>query len=121
MSTKIYVFIIILLLQIENKVFAWDAWMLWDWTRWVTATKLREWDIHLEDIPKIINYATDFFMWIAWTIAIIFIIIWAYQLLLWPLEWDKTKWKETIILALWWLILASLAWVILKAIIDNFA
>lgn len=105
----------------KNQVFASDAWILWNWDWWwVSAEKLKSGDIHIEDIPKIIIYATDFLMWFRATIAIIFIIVWAYQLLLWPLDWDKTKWKETILLALWWLILASLAWVILKAILDNF-
>jgi len=117
---KLYFIFFWLLFLFQNKVFASDAWILWDWINWVSAEQLREGKIHIDDIPKILIYATDFLMWIRATIAIIFIIIGAYQLLLWPLDWNKTKWKETILLALWWLVLASLAWVILKAILDNF-
>lgn len=93
-----------------------DAWIL----SWTTVEKLRNWDITIDDIPKILSYATDYLMSFAWTIAIIFIIIWAYKLALWSLEWDKSKWRETILLAIWGFILAALSWVILKIIIDNF-
>jgi type IV secretory pathway VirB2 component (pilin) len=60
-------------------------------------------------------------MEIAGTIAIIFIIIWAYKILFGSLEQDKTKWKDTIIMALSWFAIASLAWFIIKLIIDNFS
>lgn len=98
------------------KVFASDAWVLW----WVSASKLRNWDIHLQDIPKMISFAVDFLMWIAWTISIIFIIIWAYKLMLWQLQNDNSQWKETITLAILWLILSSISWIIMKILIDNF-
>lgn len=88
---------------------------------WVSNDKLRNWNIHVNDIPNMLKSLIDFFMWIAWTIAIIFIIIWAYKILLGWLEWDKTKWKDTIIMALWWFALASLSWFIIKFIIDNFS
>jgi len=73
----------------------------------------------MEDIPNILKWAIDFFMWIAWTIAIIFIIIWAYQILFGSLEQDKTKWKNTIIMALWGFAIASLAWLIIKFLLEN--
>lgn len=107
-----------------NLTFA-DGWVLWNfrWTwTWAadeTAKALREWDIHMEDIPNILKWAIDFFMWIAWTIAIIFIIIWAYQILFGSLEQDKTKWKNTIIMALWGFAIASLAWLIIKFLLEN--
>ena len=94
-----------------------DSWLLW----WVTEKKLRNWTITTEDIPKIISSAIDFLMWFAWTIAIIFIIIGWYKIALWSLEQDKTKWKETIFMALSWFALAALAWVIIQMIIDNFS
>lgn len=106
------------LLLLNTKSFADDdAWVLW----WTTVEKLKTWNIHTDDIPWIVSYAIDFFMGIAWTIAVIFIIIWAYNIAFWSLSWDKSKWKETIFLALAWFVLASLSWVILKLIIDNFA
>ena len=96
-----------------------DWWVLWSFKESETQEKLRNWDIHLEDIPNMIKWAIDFFMSIAWTIAIIFIIVWAYKILFGSLEQDKTKWKDTIIMALGWFAIASLAWFIIKLIIDN--
>lgn len=87
---------------------------------WVTWSDLREWNISIDDIPNMIRAVINFWLWIAWTIAIIFIIFWAYQILFWSIENDKTKWKNTIIMAIWWFIIASLAWFIIRLIIDNF-
>jgi hypothetical protein len=42
--------------------------------------KIKNGDIHTDDIPVVILGATDFLMGIAGTIAIIFIIIGAYQM-----------------------------------------
>mgnify|MGYP003416656972 FL=1 len=83
--------------------------------------KIRNWDIHSEDIPQILKWATDYLMGFAATIAIIFIIIWAYKIAFGPLLWNTSEGKKTILLAVWWLILASVSWLILKLIIDNFA
>lgn len=111
-------------LIIINTSLANDAW-IFNWGSWeinwqTIVSKLREWNITTDDIPRLISNATDYLMWIAWTIAIIFIIIWAYKIALWSLEWDKSKWRETILLAIWWFVLAALSWVIMKIIIDNF-
>ena len=100
----------------SNIAKATDWWFLaenWD--------KLKRWTIGFDDIPEMIVYAINFFMWIAATISVIFIIIWAYQILFGSLSQDKTKWKNTIIMAIWWFILASLAWFIIKLIISNFS
>jgi len=94
-----------------------DWWVFWD-NMW---TKLKEWDsITLWDIPNMIKNAINFFIWIAWTISIIFIIIWAYKILFGSLQQDKTKWKDTIIMAIWGFIIATLAWFIVQFIFDNF-
>ncbi len=93
-----------------------DWWILWN----IDEADIRNWNIHVDDIPQILRWSIDFFITIAWTIAVIFIIIWAYKILLWSLEQDKTKWKDTIIMAIWWFALASLAWFIVKLLIDNF-
>lgn len=82
--------------------------------------KLRNGDIHAEDIPGVIRSAIDFFMNIAGTITVIFIIIWAYKILFWSLQQDKTKGRDTIIMALGGFALASLAWVIIKLVLSNF-
>ena len=113
---KIKILIFPFIFSIHSKIYASDAWILW----WTTVEKLREWNIWLDDIPWMLQFAINWLMWFAWTIAVIFIIIWAYKLALWSLENDKSKWKETIILAIWGFILAALSWVILKVIIDNF-
>lgn len=97
-----------------------DAWILsWIWSG--ATEKLRTWEIHTSDIPGILKWAIDFCMWFAGTISIIFVIIWAYKIALWTLQWDKSKWKETIVYALGWFILAACSWLIMKLIIDNFS
>ena len=103
-----------------------DAWILgWAWLGWweacVTADKLRKWDLHLEDIPCILKWMIDILMGFAATIAVIFVIIWAYQIMIGSVSWDKSKGKTTIALALWGFALSALSWVIVKIIIDNFA
>jgi len=92
----------------------------WIFGNTLTEDKIRNWNIHTDDIPNILKSAIDFFMWIAWTIAIIFIIIWAYQMLFWSLEKDISKWRNTVIFALWWFVLAASSWVIIRLVLDNF-
>ncbi len=87
----------------------------------ISNAKLRKWDVDIDDIPVAIKSVTDFFMGIAGTIAVIFIIIGAYQILFWWLTGDRSKWRNTIIMALSWFALASLAWVIIKVIVNNLA
>jgi len=114
------IFILISYITTLSLTFA-DWWPLWNfrWSWAETQTAIRTWDIHTSDIPVIIKGAIDFFMSLAWTIAIIFIIVWAYKILFWSLEQDKTKWKDTIFMALWWFAIAALSWFIIKLIIDN--
>jgi hypothetical protein len=88
---------------------------------WLTKEKLRTWDVHVDNIPGIIRAVIDYLMWIAWTISVIFIIIWAYQMLFWSLEWSNNKWKDTIIMALTWFAIAALSWFIVKLVFDNFS
>lgn len=122
---KIFYTIIWLVLS-SHATFA-DWWILWNFKSATsendsskeTEIAIKNWDIHVDDIPAIIKWAIDFFITIAWTVAIIFIIIWAYKILLGSLEQDKTKWKDTIIMAIGWFAIASLAWFIVKLIIDN--
>ncbi len=122
---KIYTKIILFLLWILHfhNTFS-DNWIIWEAWSWATGEcpkmVLKTWDIHTCHIPQIIVNMIDFFMWIAWTIAIIFIIIWWYQILFWSLENDKTKWKNTVVMALMWFAFASLSWFIIKLIFDNF-
>lgn len=85
-----------------------------------TKTQIRNWDIHLDTIPCVIRSWIDYFMWIAWTISVIFIILWAYQMLFWSLQKDVTKWRNTIVYALAWFALAACSWLIIRFILDNF-
>jgi len=104
-----------------------DAWILWWGTIWedqeacIYATEIRSWDIHLEDIPCMINGMINIFMGFAATIAVIFIIIGGYQILFGSIEGNKTKGKETIMMALWGFALAAFSWIIIKFILDNFS
>lgn len=102
-----------------KNTYANDAW-IFEWS-WVNSEKLRTWEISLDDIPNMIVAIINFWMWVAWTIAVIFIIFWAYQILFGSIENDKTKWKNTIIMAIFWFVIASLAWFIIRLIIDNFS
>lgn len=104
-----------LLLSISKISFA-DWWILWNADVWV---KLRDWNVNLADIPNMIVYAINFLMLIAATISVIFIIIWAYKILFGSISQDKTKWRDTILMAIWGFIIASLAWFIIKLITDN--
>jgi hypothetical protein len=115
-------FLCILFWYISTLQFTFADWgFLWNF-RWDDTEKaLRTWDVHIEDIPIILKSAINFFMGIAGTIAIIFIIVWAYKILFGSLEQDKTKWKDTIIMALTGFALASLSWFIIKIILDNFS
>lgn len=113
---KYFFYILWLLTSIQTSFASDDAWLLWDS---LTTKQLREWDIHTSDIPWVIKGAINFWMWIAWTIAVIFIILWAFKILFWSLEQDKTKWKDTIIMAIFWFAIASLAWFIIRLVIDN--
>jgi hypothetical protein len=95
-----------------------DSWIFA--TSGVTGDDLKNWNIHIDNIPNMIRWVIDFLLWVAGTIAIIFVIVWAYQILFWSLSWDKSKWKNTIVAALIWFALASLAWFIIRFVIDNF-
>jgi hypothetical protein len=98
-----------------------DLGFLWNGEKcWVTQSKMKEWDIHLWDIPCFIQWAINFFLGIAGTIAVIFVIIWAYKILFGSLSQDKTKGKDTIIMALTGFAIASLSWFIIKLLLDNF-
>ncbi len=105
-----------------NSAHAWNAWILW-WSKGneISAERIRSWDIHTDDIPNIISWAIDFLMWIAWTITIIFIIVGAFKMTLWSMTNKSQEWKKTIFLAIWGFVVASLAWVIVKLVIDNFS
>lgn len=99
-----------------------DWWVLWNFKKWdwtETEKALRNWDISLDDIPNILNGIINFWLGIAWTISIIFVIVWGYKILFWSIEQDTTKWKNTIIMALVWFAISGSAWLIIKLIIDN--
>ena len=92
-------------------------WLLW----WIGDTKkIRDWDIHIDDIPNVLQYLINAFLGIAWTVAVLFVIIWAYKLLFGSLKSDHTKWRETIIMAISGFAISALAWFIVKFIFDNF-
>lgn len=114
-----YIFLVLIAKASLTQSFAADDAGIFEWS-WVTASDLRNWNVNLDTIPAMIVAATNFLMGIAGTIAVIFVIIWAYQLLFGSLQQDKTKWRNTILMALGGFAIASLAWFIVKLIIDNF-
>ena len=114
---KYIVYPIIIFITFIQYTFA-GWWIFWDFKWDKTEQALKEWNLDLSDIPNMIKWAIDFFIWIAWTVAIIFIIIWAYKILFGSIE-GKTEWKDTIFMALWWFVIAILAWFIVSIIINN--
>ncbi len=106
--------------SLHLNVFASDAWIFKKCTN-ITVSKLRTWDIHTEDIPCMIGSAINILMWIAGSVSIFFIIVWAYQMLLWSLEKDLTKWKNTIYFALMWFVISASSWLIIRFVFDNFS
>ena len=104
-----------------------NLWVLWwvedsvdkDWNTIDAQERIRTWDIHVDDLPSIIITATDYLFWFAWTISVLFIIIWAYQIAIGSITSNTSSWRETIIYALWWFALASLSWIIIRFIIAN--
>jgi hypothetical protein len=114
----IYLILFTILLNLNTKVFAADTWVFWVCR---SQEQIRTGDINISTIPCVIDSLIDVFMWIAWTVAIVFIIIWAYQMLFWSLVKDNSKWKTTIIYAISWFVLASFSWLIIKFILDNFS
>ena len=120
MKTTIkYIFTLIVAYASTTQSFAAGDAGIFEWS-WVSAEDLRNGNVSLDTIPGMIVGATNFLMGIAGTIAVIFVIIWAYQLLFGSLQQDKTKWRNTILMALGGFAIASLAWFIVKLIIDNF-
>ena len=115
---KIFYTIIWLLLVFESSLVtnAADGWIFWDS---ITAERLRKWEVHVWDIPWMIKWVIDFLLWLSWTIAVIFIIVWAYKTLFSSFKWDNSEWKNTIKMAITWFIIASLAWFIISFIIEN--
>lgn len=118
----------ILWILLHSKVVYWldDAGILWwggiagDAEACITAEDLKNWDMHLDDFPCIVNGMINIFMGFAATLAVIFIIVGAYQILFGSLEWNKTKGKETITMALGGFALAAFSWLIIKFILNNF-
>lgn len=116
---KIFLIIFTLVLNFYAKVYAWnaDTWIFWECA---TKENIRNWEIDIDTIPCLLDSWIDYLMGIAWTISVIFIIIWAYQMLFGSMWKDASKWKQTIIYAITWFVLASFSWVIIKFILDNF-
>lgn len=86
---------------------------------WVKYNVWKTWDITIDHIPRMLASAIQLFIGFAWTIAVIFIIVWAYKILFGSIEQDKSKWKDTIFMAIWGFVIASLAWFIIRFILDN--
>ena len=111
---KKIVYFILLFFVTKSTTFASLSWFLC-----IDSSTMRNWYLTWKHIPTAISCATNYFMTIAWTISVIFIIIWAYQILFSSTSWSNQKWKETIIWAIIWFVIAAMAYVIVKFIIDN--
>jgi len=111
-----------------SKVFAEDNTGLLKWivekkVNWETMSgveRIRNWEIHLDDIPNVIHWMINIFIWIAWTVSVLFVIVWAYKILFGSFETDHTKWRDTIVMAITGFAISVLAWFIVRFIFDNF-
>jgi len=91
------------------------------WKDMMTWTdRIRTWEIQLSDIPNVIHAMINIFIWIAWTVSVLFVIIWAYKILFGSFENDHTKWRDTIVMAITGFAISVLAWFIVRFIFDNF-
>lgn len=86
----------------------------------ISYDELRNGNMDINTIPGLIKGAINFFIGIAGTISIIFIIIGAYFIMFGDIANDKSKGKDIIFKALGGFAISSLAWVIIKLILDNF-
>lgn len=111
---KKILYLIVWILTCTKTTLAADGWLTC-----LSVDKLRRWEVHMGDIPLVIRCAIDYGIGIAGTIAVIFIIVWAYKILFGSLQQDTNKWKETIVMAITWFVIASLAWFIIKVVLDN--
>ena len=110
-----------LLVTTNIQTYAIWSWLLWwVWTGSGATKKIKDWDLHFDDIPNVLQYLIDAFLWIAWTVAVLFVIVWAYKLLFGSLKSDHTKWRETIVMAISGFAISALAWFIVKFIFSNF-
>ncbi len=113
------------IIQLQTAFAEGDAaptWLLF----WIKATseqswsqRIRTWNIHLDDIPNVIHAMIKIFLEVAGTVAVLFVIVWAYQLLSWSLTWDSWKGKKTITMALTGFAISTLAWFIVEFIFTN--
>ncbi len=85
---------------------------------WISNKKLREGDVGLDDIWTLLSTLIKIWIYIAWSIAIIWIIFWAYKVLFGSLQ-GKNEWKDAIFKSILWLIITFCAWLIVKIIFDN--
>lgn len=109
------------LIKFELLFAASAGWIMWEEDKtWISKEDVRSWNLHIDDIPVILRNIIDLLLWVAWTITIILIIIWGYKIVYGAATWEKTKWRDTIIMALTWFAISSLAWFIIKFVLDNF-
>lgn len=128
-NLQLFLFSVIALSSNYQSIFAANNWLLgWledsvdaEGNKVTASERIRTWDIHLDDIPSVIDGMIDIFLWLAWTISVIFVIIGAYKMLFGSLTQDVTKWKSTIIMALTGFAISLLAWFIVKFIFNNFS
>jgi hypothetical protein len=109
--------------NIQNTYATEDLWIFWSKNTCLKdngPNAMREWNIHIENIPCMIQWAINFFLGIAGTIAVIFVIVWAYKILFGSLTQSTNEWKNTIIMALTGFAIATLSWFIIKILLDNF-
>jgi len=83
--------------------------------------KLRRWTFNIDDIPNILKNAAEYLLGFAGTVAMIFIIIGAYQWGWWSVTSDVSSGKKKVGMAIAGFALASLSWWLVTFVADNLA
>lgn len=89
---------------------------------WIEDSKLKKWNITLSDIPKAIQSATTFILWLAATIAVVMIIVWALKYSLGSVSWSSPNKQNAVNTITFWIlgfVLSISAWFIINLVIAN--
>jgi len=90
----------------------------WTACKWIAAA-FSNWEFSFDMIWCYIVYLINIFSKVAVMIAFVFVLIWAFRYTITYLEWDDDWWnaKKTIKNALIWLVISTLAYVIVDIFI----
>ena len=115
---KLFVILFLFFVTINQAFAAEWTWFFWQCT---DVAQIRNWEINFDTLLCLLWNTINILIWIAWTISVIFIIIWWYQIIYGWLTWsDMSKWKTTVVKAIFWFVIAVSSYIIVSFVFDNF-